>query len=186
MITGENLIMTSRTNTVPSRFGLFPALFLFVLLMMFLSVACRQTANTSANANATPANIAVAAKTTEPEVKKDAPPPVGKEIKPAAGPALKSITPTEGTILAGVLNDIALELPQPDPEAAKTANESGTVTVEVIVKENGEVSTLSVVSGPTSLWSAAAKAARKARFDPPLLGGKPVKIAGVLTYEFTK
>ena len=178
--------MTSRTNTVPSRFGLFPALFLFVLLMMFLSVACRQTANTSANANATPANIAVAAKTTEPEVKKDAPPPVGKEIKPAAGPALKSITPMEGTILAGVLNDIALELPQPDPEAAKTANESGTVTVEVIVNENGEVSTLSVVSGPTSLWKAAGAAARKARFAPPLLGGKPVKIAGVLTYEFTK
>lgn len=87
--------MTSRTYAVLSRLCLFPALFLLVL-MTLLSTACQQTANTSANANATPANVAVAPKTPEPEVKKDAPPPVGKEIKPVTGPALKSITPTDG------------------------------------------------------------------------------------------
>jgi len=170
----------------PDRFRLAPILMFFALFVAFVNMACQQAANTSANANAKPANTAVATKTVEPEVKKDAPPPVGKEIKPATGPALKSITPMEGTILVGALNDIAIELPKPDPEAAKTANESGTVTVEVIVKESGEVSTMSVVSGPTGLWKAAGAAARKARFDPPLYNGKPVKIAGVLTYEFTK
>lgn len=161
-------------------------LVLLTLFTMLTGAACNKAADAPGNTKATPANVAVAAKPTEPEAKKEAAPPVGKEIKPASGPALKSIMPTEGTILAGVLNDIAIELPQPDADTAKAANESGTVTVEVIVNEKGEVSTSSVVSGPTSLWSAAAKAARKARFDPPLQNGKPVKIAGVLTYEFKK
>jgi hypothetical protein len=58
--------------------------------------------------------------------------------------------------------------------------------VEVLVNEKGEVTTSSVVSGPQPLWSAAGKAAREARFDPPLHDGKPVKVAGVLKYEFGK
>ena len=176
--------MNSTTDAVNRR---FPVTFtLLIVLVMLTGIACNKAGDAPGNTKATPANVAVAVKPAEPEAKKDVPPPVGKEIKPATGPALKSITPTEGTILAGVLNDIAIELPQPDPDAAKAANESGTVTVEVIVNEKGEVSTSSVVSGPTSLWSAAAKAARKARFDPPLQNGKPVKIAGILTYEFKK
>lgn len=173
--------MTSTTDAVNGRFTL--TFTLFVLFMMLTGIACNKAIDET---KATPANVVAAAKSAEPETKKDAPPPVGKEIKPANGPALKSITPTEGTILGGVLNDIATDLPQPDPDAAKTANESGTVTVEVIVNEKGEVSTSSVVSGPQPLWSAAAKAARKARFDPPLHDGKPVKVAGILTYEFKK
>nr|HQU90743.1 TonB family protein [Pyrinomonadaceae bacterium] len=96
-------------------------------------------------------------------------------------PKLKSIEPAEGTILGGVLNDIATSLPAPD---AGATTESGTVTVEVIVNEKGMVTTSSVVNGPQSLWRAAGEAARQARFDPPLHNGKPVKVAGVLTYEF--
>lgn len=170
--------MTSRTN---ATFGVM------LIFVMLISMACQQqAANDSANANAAakaPANTTVAAKPTETESKPADPAPVGKEIKPADGPKLKSIEPAEGTILGGVLNDLAIELPAPD---AGTATESGTVTVEVIVNEKGVVSTSSVVSGPQPLWRAAGEAARKARFDPPLHNGKPVKVAGVLTYEFKK
>lgn len=160
-----------------------------LIFVVLISMACQQqAANNSANANAaakaTPANTAVAVKPTEAETKPADPAPAGKEIKVADGPKLKSIEPAEGTILGGVLNDLAIELPAPD--AAKAANESGTVTVEVIVNEKGVVSTSSVVSGPQPLWRAAGEAARKARFDPPLHNGKPVKVAGVLTYEFKK
>jgi TonB family protein len=176
--------MDSTTDAAKSRFPLTITLFLF--LMILTGIACNKAGDAPGNAKATPANTAAPAKPTEPEAKKETPPVVGKEIKPATGPALKSIEPAEGTILGGVLNDIAKELPQPDAAAAKTANASGTVTVEVIVNEKGEVSTLSVVSGPQPLWSAASAAARKARFDPPLHDGKPVKVAGILTYEFKK
>lgn len=156
-----------------------------LISVMLVSMACQQpTANsTSTNAKATPANTAVAAKPTEAETKPADAAPVGKEIMVADGPKLKSIEPAEGTILGGVLNDIAISLPAPD---AGAATESGTVTVEVIVNEKGVVSTSSVVSGPQPLWRAAGEAARKAKFDPPLHNGKPVKVAGVLTYEFRK
>lgn len=171
--------MTSRTNATCG------VTLIFVLLV---SMACQQqaannSANTNATAKATPANTAVAVKPTETETKQTDPAPVGKEIKVADGPKLKSIEPADGTILGGVLNDIATSLPAPD---AGTATESGTVTVEVLVNEKGSVVASSVVSGPQPLWKAAGAAAREAKFDPPLHNGKPVKVAGVLTYEFKK
>lgn len=170
--------MTLRTNVICVA----------ILIALLLNIGCqKQAANNSANANAaakaTPANTAVAAKPTEAETKPTEAAPVGKEIKVADGPKLKSIEPVEGTILGGVLNDIATSLPAPD---AGAATETGTVTVEVIVNEKGVVTASSVVSGPQPLWRAAGEAAREAKFDPPLHNGKPVKVAGVLTYEFKK
>jgi len=162
-----------------------------LILVVLTSLACQQqAANNSANANATakatPANTSVAAKPTEAETKPADPAPVGKEIKAVDGPKLKSIIPPEGAILGGVLNDIATSLPAPDAAAAKEANASGTVTVEVLVNEKGAVTASSVVGGPQPLWRAAGEAARQAKFDPPRHNGKPVKVAGVLTYEFKK
>jgi len=175
--------MTSRTDAAGSCILLFHPFMLFVIFTMLTGIACQQANDARANAKATPANVAVEVKPTETEAKQVDAPPAGKEIKPADGPALKSITPQEGTILGGVLNDIAVSLPAPDAEAVKKANASGTVTVEVVVNEKGVVSTSSVVSGPQPLWSAAGSAARQARFEPPLHNGKPVKVAGVLIYE---
>lgn len=174
--------MTSRTNAICSVILIFATL---------ISIACQQqaannSANASANAKATPANTTVAAKPTEAETKPADPAPIGKEISVADGPKMKSVMPPEGAILGGVLNDMATSLPAPDAAAAKEANASGTVTVEVLVNEKGAVVASSVVSGPQPLWRAAAEAARQARFDPPLHNGKPVKVAGVLTYEFRK
>jgi TonB family protein len=176
--------MTQRTDAAGNRFHL-PAIFT-LLIAVLTGMACTQAANSPVNARSTPANASVGVKPTETEIKQAAPATAGKEIKPADGPALKSITPPEGTILGGVLNDIAASLPTPDPAAAKAANASGKVTVEVMVNEKGEIAASSVVSGPQPLWSAAGAAARQARFDPPLKDGKPVKVAGVLIYEFPK
>ena len=150
---------------------------------LVMSAGCGRAGNTANNKAQTPANAAIAAKPTEAEVKPTDAKPVGREIKAADGPALKSITPVEGTVLGGVLNDLAISLPKPEiPADAKGAK--GKVTVEVVVNEKGLVSTSSVVDGPTALWSAAAAAARAAKFDPPLKDGKPVKVAGVLTFVF--
>lgn len=145
--------------------------------------ACKQAADAPTNSKSTPANVTATAKPTEAGVKQPDPKPAGKEIKAADGPALKSIIPPEGAILGGVLNGIAASLPAPDTKGVPA---SGTVTVEVMVNEKGEVVATSAVSGPQPLWSAAVTAARQAKFDPPLHDGKPVKVAGVLTYEFGK
>ncbi|MEQ1643209.1 MAG: hypothetical protein ABL959_07180 [Pyrinomonadaceae bacterium] len=122
-------------------------------------LSCGKADVASSNTTGTPANTAVAVKPTEAETKPVETKPVGKEVKAADGPALKSITPTEGTILGGVLNELATNLPKPDFPADTKG--SGTVTVEIVVSEKGEVVASSVVSGPQALWSAAAAAARK-------------------------
>jgi TonB family protein len=85
----------------------------------------------------------------------------------------------------GVLNGKALELPAPDyPAAARAVKAQGTVTVQVIIGENGDVISAAAVSGHPLLRAAAAKAAREAKFEPTFMSGQPVKVSGVLTYHF--
>ena len=56
--------------------------------------------------------------------------------------------------------------------------------MKVIVDEEGKVIAAQAVSGHPLLQAAAVKAAREARFTPTLLDGKPVKVQGVITYNF--
>jgi protein TonB len=58
------------------------------------------------------------------------------------------------------------------------------VTVQITVDEGGRVVSASAVSGHPLLRAAAEGAARQARFSPTLLSGQPVKVTGVITYNF--
>jgi TonB family protein len=86
---------------------------------------------------------------------------------------------------SGVLNGKALELPRPEyPSIARAARASGTVTVQVVIDEQGNVSAAHVVSGHPLLQAVSLAAARQAKFFPTLLEGEPVKVTGVITYNF--
>jgi TonB family protein len=101
----------------------------------------------------------------------DAPAPAPRIFKPVSG---------------GVLNGKALSLPVPVyPQIAMRARTSGKVEVEVIVDENGKVISAQAVSGPAPLREAAVDAAKRARFSPTKLSGAPVKVAGLINYNFT-
>lgn len=90
------------------------------------------------------------------------------------------------TISGGVLNGKAISRPEPVyPAAAKAVRASGTVNVQVTVDENGNVASANAVSGHPLLRAAAVAAARGAKFNPTLLGGKAVKVNGILVYNFT-
>jgi len=90
------------------------------------------------------------------------------------------------TISGGVLNGKAISLPQPAyPPIARQAHAAGTVVVQVTIDENGDVISASAVSGHPLLRAAAVAAARGAKFSPTKLSGKPVKVSGVITYNFT-
>ncbi|MFL6336893.1 MAG: cytochrome c oxidase assembly factor Coa1 family protein [Pyrinomonadaceae bacterium] len=93
---------------------------------------------------------------------------------------------SEGKIIpGGILNEKAVSKPQPPyPPAARAARASGSVTVEVTVDETGSVVSAAAVSGHPLLRAAAVAAARQAKFSPTLLSGKPVKVSGLLTYNF--
>jgi TonB family protein len=89
------------------------------------------------------------------------------------------------TISGGVLNGKATFLPKPPyPPAAKAVRAAGSVSVQVLIDENGSVVSASAVSGHPLLRAAATQAARQAKFAPTLLSGRKVKVSGVLTYYF--
>ena len=93
--------------------------------------------------------------------------------------------PVPKQISGGVLNGKATSLPKPPyPPAARAVRASGAVSVQVLVDESGSVISASAVSGHPLLRAAAVSAARAARFQPTVLSGQPVKVSGVITYNF--
>jgi protein TonB len=94
-------------------------------------------------------------------------------------------TPPRAPISGGVLNGKAVSLPKPPyPAIARQAHAAGTVTVQVTIDENGNVISAHAISGHPLLQAVAVAAARGARFSPTKLSGQPVKVTGVITYNF--
>lgn len=111
--------------------------------------------------------------------------PAANHNSAASVPPPPSKPPPPKTISGGVLNGKAISKPQPAyPAIAKAARASGTVTVQVLVDEQGRVVSAHAVSGHPLLQQSAVSAARQAKFSPTLLSGQPVKVSGVITYNF--
>ncbi len=107
----------------------------------------------------------------------DAPPP-----PPPPKPTPK---PVPKTISGGVVNGKATNLVTPTyPAAAKAVRASGSVNVQVTIDENGNVISATAVSGHPLLRAAAVSAARSSKFSPTKLSGEPVKVTGVIVYNF--
>ena len=89
------------------------------------------------------------------------------------------------TVTGGVLNGSALNLPAPlYPEAARRMHTSGIVEVEVVIDENGKVTSANAISGPVIFRDNAVQAALRAKFTPSKLSGQPVKVTGKIVYNF--
>lgn len=116
----------------------------------------------------------------------DAAEATGNETTPGDDEAQSDNNNSDGrTISGGVLNGKAVSKPQPPyPPVAKAARAQGVVVVQVKVDETGSVTSAKALSGHPLLQAAAEAAAKQAKFSPTLLAGKPVKVSGVLTYNF--
>jgi protein TonB len=89
------------------------------------------------------------------------------------------------SVASFVLVSKAINLPKPAyPPMAKQINVEGPVAVQILVDEQGKVISAQAVSGHPILLHAAREAALQARFTPTVLNGQPVKIQGVITYNF--
>ena len=105
------------------------------------------------------------------------------EPPPAPAPTPK---PAPKVIRKSVVNGDALVLPKPPyPPIARQMGLQGTVNVQVLIDENGKVVSATAVSGSAFLIPAAKQAALQARFSPTYLGDQPVKVSGVIIYNFT-
>jgi TonB family protein len=85
----------------------------------------------------------------------------------------------------GVLNGHAVKLAKPKyPKAARKARASGLVVVQVLIDEKGKVIGAHVIRGDSLLHDVAVEAAKNSLFTPTLLAGQPVKVTGVIHYNF--
>ena len=85
----------------------------------------------------------------------------------------------------GVITGLATYLPKPVyTEIAKRARAQGSVSVQVLIDESGRVISAKAMSGSPFLTVEAQKAAMQARFAPTLLSNQPVKVSGIITYNF--
>lgn len=110
------------------------------------------------------------------DAEKPSTPPPAKPVKPHVPP----------TQTKGVINSLAIDLPKPVyPPPARQVHAMGTVSVQVTLDEKGNVIAASALSGHPLLRDSAVRAARDARFTPTLLSGVPVKVTGIITYNFT-
>jgi TonB family protein len=92
----------------------------------------------------------------------------------------------KGIISMGVVNGKATDLVEPAyPAAAKAVKATGKVHVQVLIDEKGNVISASAVSGHPLLRQAAQSAARASKFPPTVLSGQPVKVSGIVVYDFT-
>jgi len=102
------------------------------------------------------------------------PPPVPTPVKPQTQ-----------RLTSSMLTAKAISIPKPlYPPMAKAIGAQGSVTVQILVDEQGKVISAQTVSGHPTLVAAAKQAALQARFTPTILNGQPVKVQGVITYNF--
>lgn len=128
-------------------------------------------------------------KTTSPE--QSASPTTTPPVTNGTTPAAAAPTPTPSTtgpepqlITTGSLSGRESKRVTPVyPPMAKRSNVGGTVRVFAIVDENGKL-WITNSEGPVLLRAAAEEAARGWVFPPSTFGGKPVRLAGYLDFDF--
>jgi len=93
--------------------------------------------------------------------------------------------PKPSLIQGGVVNGKAVSLPKPQyPVAARANRVSGQVEVRVLIDEQGKIMRAGIRKGPAELQLASREAACGAQFSPTTLAGNPVKVSGVIVYNF--
>ncbi|HKU73037.1 MAG TPA: energy transducer TonB, partial [Pyrinomonadaceae bacterium] len=114
----------------------------------------------------------------QPAVNIDTPPP-----PPAATP--KPEIPKVLKVSQGVLTSKVVQLPKPAyPPLAKQMRLQGSISIQVLIDEDGKVVSAKALAGHQVLVRAAEQAAMQARFSPTLLSNQPVKVSGVIIYNF--
>jgi outer membrane biosynthesis protein TonB len=111
--------------------------------------------------------------------------PESDKAMPASAKTPGDPTRIPKQIEGGVLQGKAVSLPKPAyPSAARAVRAEGTVSVRVLIDEDGNLFAARAVAGHPLLRSVSVGAACGARFAPTRLSGQPVKVSGIITYNF--
>ena len=108
-----------------------------------------------------------------------------REIPLPDNPPAPELPQQPKVVSLGVITGKAISLPKPVySEIAKRMRIEGAVRVQVLVDLDGRVVSASVLNGSPYLRAEAQKAAMNARFSPTLLNNQPVKVSGIIVYNF--
>lgn len=79
----------------------------------------------------------------------------------------------------------AVSVPKPAyPAAARAVRASGSVSVKLIIDTDGSIYSAEAISGHPLLRDSSRVAACSAKFEPTLLDGEPVRVSGVISYNY--
>ena len=154
------------------------------------SEAMASSESSTTNSEGKPARLSETTSSNQPAKQKEQEIPTLKGVPTEKSLSAPTPAPVEkatphAPISGGVLNGKAIYLAKPAyPPIARTAHASGTVTVQVLIDENGNVLTAQAVSGHPLLQQSAISAARASKFTPTKLSGQQVKVSGVIVYNF--
>ncbi|HEY8561061.1 MAG TPA: TonB family protein [Pyrinomonadaceae bacterium] len=105
-------------------------------------------------------------------------------VKPSPKPTAEPVKITRPVSL-GVINGKAAVLAKPNyPAAARAMGVTGAVNVQVLIDEKGNVVSATAASGHPLLRSVSEAAAKQSKFTPTFLSNQPVKVTGVIIYQF--
>lgn len=96
-----------------------------------------------------------------------------------AGPVLAPPAPVKRIVRVGGQVKPPKQISQPEliyPPIAKAARVQGTVTIEAIIDENGDIVQAHAVDGPALLIGAALQAVTQWKYEPTTLNGQPVSV----------
>jgi TonB family protein len=87
----------------------------------------------------------------------------------------------------GVLNGKATDLVRPEfPQSAKSVGARGTVSVQVLIDENGDVTEAKALRGNPLFVANSLRAAKLSKFQPFILGnGIVLKVSGIIVYNYS-
>ena len=142
--------------------------------------------NKASSLGRSPALDAVTNRIPNPFATKSSVTPNNSDAAPVPAPLPTANTPASEPqlITTGSLNGRESKRVTPVyPTQAKTHNVTGTVRVFAIVDETGKI-WITNSEGPMLLRQAAEEAARGWTFPPSTFGGKPVRLAGYLDFDF--
>ena len=112
--------------------------------------------------------------------------PHGSPEDSSAAAAAEASPPADGdAIEVGPINEMALSLPPPSyPVEGRRLPVAIKVSVEVVIDQTGRILSARAADGPARLRGAAEDAARAAIFMPFKVQGVPIKVKGLLVYNF--
>jgi protein TonB len=105
------------------------------------------------------------------------PPPTAHEV---IGQTAEPVRRSEGVLRGNAITNFVPSY----PEIARRSRISGAVQIQVTISEEGRVIEAIVLNGNPFLRQAALDAARRWVFTPTRLSGAPVKVQGILTFNF--